>query len=255
MGIIRNEIPILEYDDSPSSVIMPTHENLDIKLPERVVFAFLGRLIDRYADKHEAKIAGTFLSITKKFPIYTLAYKGQEVGLCQAPVGAAASTQILDWMIGYGTKKIIAVGSCGVLTDVPENCFLIPDRALRDEGTSYHYLPPSRFVNLNSRVLSNIESSLIRREIPYSRCTTWSTDGFYRETRDMVKHRKQEGCIVVDMECSALAACAQFRGADFGQLFFTADSLANLDAHDKRGWGRDAMESALKLSLDLVLEI
>jgi len=255
VSIIKNKIPILEYDDTPMSVIMPTHEHLDIQLPDRVVFAFLGRVIDRYAEDRGAKIAGTFLSITKKFPIYVLNYKGQEIALCQAPVGAAASTQILDWLIGYGAKKIIATGSCGVLTDVAENSFLIPVRALRDEGTSYHYLPPSRYIDLNQYVLHNIQRGLKERGIPYSECVTWTTDGFYRETKDMVTYRKQEGCTVVDMECAALAACAQFRGVEFGQLLFTADSLANLDAHDKREWGRGSMEKALKLSMDLVLEL
>lgn len=255
MSIIKNEIPILEHDDAPVSVIMPTHEKLDIKVPERVVFAFLGRVIDRYAEECHAKTAGTFLSITKRFPIYVLNHNGQEIGLCQAPVGAAASTQLLDWMIGYGANKIIATGSCGVLSNIPENNFLIPVRALRDEGTSYHYLPPSRFVDLNKSITDNIARGLSKRGIPYAECVTWSTDGFYRETKDMVIYRKQEGCSVVDMECSALAACAQFRGVEFGQLFFTADSLANLDAHDKRGWGRGAAEKALRLSMDLILEV
>lgn len=255
VSITKDKIPILEYDDTPASVIMPNHEHLDMNVPQRVVFAFLGGIVDRYAEQYGAKTAGTFLSITKKFPVYVLNCKGEEVALCQAPVGAAASTQILDWLIGYGAKKILAVGSCGVLTDIAESSFLIPVRALRDEGTSYHYLPPSRYVDLNQNVLRKIERELSEREIPYAECVTWTTDGFYRETKDMVIYRKQEGCTAVDMECSALAACAQFRGVEFGQLLFTADTLANPDSHDKRDWGRSAMEKALQLSMDLILKL
>ena len=84
---------------------------------------------------------------------------------------------------------------------------------------------------------------------------TWTNDAFYRETKSKLESRVSMGAKCVDMECSALAACAQFRGVEFGQLFFTADSLANLDAHDKREWGRGAMEDALKLSIELVLEL
>ena len=61
--------------------------------------------------------------------------------LCQAPVGAAAATQILDWLIGYGVREVISAGSCGALEKFPESTFLVPNKALRDEGTSYHYRP------------------------------------------------------------------------------------------------------------------
>lgn len=64
-------------------------------------------------------------------------------------MGAASSTQILHWLIGYGVRKVIAAGSCGALEEIPENVFLVPVKALRDEGTSYHYIPPSRYVELN----------------------------------------------------------------------------------------------------------
>ena len=135
--------------------------------------------------------------------------------------------------------------------DLPENAFLIPIKALRDEGTSYHYLPPSRWVELDGQVLCSMKATLDGLGLPYAECATWTTDGFFRETRELVEYRKQEGCSVVDMECAALAACAQFRGVKFGQLLFTADSLANADRYDERGWGVDSLEKALTLSLEL----
>lgn len=255
MAIINHEIPLLEYDDNPISILMPRHENLDYKFPKKAIFAFLGEYIDEYAYAHEAKIIGRFVSATKRYPIYLIKYKGEEICLCQAPVGAAPAAQLMDWLIGYGVETIISAGSCGALVDLPENVFLVPTKALRDEGTSYHYLPPARFVELNKDVLQSIEKTLTAMELPYIECTTWSTDGFYRETRDKITYRKAEGCSVVEMECSALAACAQFRGARFGQLLFTADSLANLDAYDERDWGAESFMKALYLCLDLIAEL
>lgn len=64
-------------------------------------------------------------------------------------MGAAAATQILDWLIGYGVHEIISAGSCGALEEFAEGTFLIPEKALRDEGTSYHYAAPSRFMEIN----------------------------------------------------------------------------------------------------------
>ncbi len=255
MGIMKNEIPILEYDDSTRSVIMPDHEKLKITLPKKAVFAFLGDCIEDYANKHHCKVITEFVSITKKYPIYLVNYKGEDICLCQAPLGSAASVQILDWLIGYGVKKVISAGSCGALVDLPENVFLVPAKALRDEGASYHYLPPSRFVELNKDVLKAIEATLTEKGLPYIECTTWSTDGFYRETKDMVCYRKEEGCSVVEMECAGLAACAEFRKIDFGQILFTADSLANISDYDERGWGRHSLEKALFLCLDIVVNL
>lgn len=255
MPVIKHEVPILEYDDDPVSVIMPDHESLGLRLPEKAVFAFLGDTVDRYAQGHDAVIAAHFDSITKQYPIYIVREKGREVCLCQAPVGAAAAAQILDWLIGHGVKQVIAVGSCGVLAELPENAFLVPARALRDEGVSYHYLPPSRFVEVDRGVLRSMERTLRRLGLPYVECTTWTTDGFFRETRDKIGYRKAEGCAVVEMECAALAACARFRGVRFGQLLYTADSLAGVERYDERGLGKASMERALLLALELVSDL
>jgi len=147
-----------------------------------------------------------------------LQYKGEEICLCQAPVGAAPAAQILDWLIGYGVRKVISAGCCGGLEDFPENTFLVPRRALRDEGTSYHYAPPSRYMEVNEQALNAIRKTLTEHGLTYTEVTTWSTDGFYRETKEKVAYRKEEGCTVVEMECSALAACAQMRGAVWGRF-------------------------------------
>ena len=102
-------------------------------------------------------------------------------------MGSAAAVQVLEYLIAGGVTKIISVGSCGVLEDIPENRFLIPVSALRDEGTSYHYLPPSREVEISKAGINAIESALSQKNIPYWEVKTWTTDGFYRETLEMVQ--------------------------------------------------------------------
>ena len=89
----------------------------------------------------------------------------------------------------------------------------------------------------------------------YQRGKTWTADGSFRETKDMVQYRKAEGFDVVELECSALATCARFRGAEFGQILFTADTLANVEAHDDRSWGLQPFPLALKLCFEAVLEM
>lgn len=253
MTIYKNDIPILEYDDSKKSIIMPNHENLQFNFPKKCLFTFLGDALDKLAKEYRARVIGVFKSITKHYPVYIIEYKKEKICLMQAPVGAAASSQILDWLISYGCKEIISTGSCGTLINIAENTFLIPYLALRDEGASYHYLAPSRYVKINKQALSAIEKTMNEHNLKYEEVMTWTTDGFYRETKDMVEYRIEEGCKVVEMECAALAAVAEFRNAIWGEILFTADSLSDVEKYDQRGFGVDSEEYALKLALDALL--
>lgn len=252
MGILKNEIPILEFDTDVNAVIMPDRRQLGVLLPSKAVLAFLGDEIDAYAGDHDGKVLAEFETATKVFPVYSVPYEGREICLAQAPTGAAPATQFLDWLIGYGAREIVSAGSCGALEDIAENTFLVPCRALRDEGTSYHYAPPSRFIDIDSRARRGIRAALEMHGLPYREIVTWTTDGFYRETAGKVAYRASEGCAAVEMECAALAACAAFRGVVWGEILFTADSLADVEKYDERGWGGDSFQYALRLCLDAV---
>jgi len=250
--IARNEIPILEYDDSSLEVIPPDHDWTAEKLPEKCLFAFLGDVVHEYAEKHGARVAETLITVSSDIKVYVLHEEKEDICLVQSPIGAAASAQVLDTLVSCGCRKVIEVGSCGVLADLPENAFIVLNKALRAEGTSYHYLPASRYIDLDEEPVSVIEETFRKYGIPFVKCTTWSTDGFFRETKDMVKYRLEEGCLVVEMECSALAACSRKRGAKFGQFLFTADSLANVHEYDARAFGTESHEKALLLGLDIL---
>ena len=253
--IQKHELPILEYDPNSEEVIRPNHGAEQLKLPEKCVYAFLGEAVDDYAFEAEATVAETFETITRNYPVYIVKQDGMEFCLCAAPLGAPAAAQLMDFLISCGCKKIISTGSCGVLTDLAENEFLIPVKALRDEGTSYHYLPASRYIELNKNIRDAIEHTLLVQNIPFRECVTWTTDGFFRETPDMVRYRRAEGCTTVEMECAALAACARKRGASFGQILYTADSLANVLKHNERDWGKNSLRKALELCIAVLQTI
>ena len=252
MALIKNEIPILEYDTDENAVIDTKAEGLT-PFPEKAVFAFLKDEVERYALSSGGELLDIFKTTTKDFPIYACEYGGKRICLCQAPLGGAAAVQMLDYLIGHGCREIISAGACGALTDIPENEFLVPVRALRDEGASYHYLPPSREIALNKRGIRAVEQALRQAGRKFEQVKTWTTDGFFRETEEMVRYRRQEGCRVVEMECASLAACAEFRNVVLGMLLYTADTLADEKNYQERGWGRASLTEALQLALDAVL--
>lgn len=250
--IIKNEIPILEYDDSSAEVIAPDHDCKDVRLPEKCLFVFLDEVVHTYAQENHAEVVHEFITISNIIKVYVLHEDDEDICLVQSPIGAPAAAQLLDTLVTCGCKKVIAAGSCGVLDKIPENAFLVPDKALRAEGTSYHYLPASRYIELDEEPIVVMKKCFEDKKIPFVTCTTWTTDGFFRETKDMVKYRLEEGCCVVEMECAALAACCRKRGAKFGQFLFTADSLANVHEYDARDFGADSHEKALLLGLDIL---
>lgn len=238
--------PILEYDPNQRAVLEPGHECPDMALPECAAFPFLGDCVDDYAQEKELPVLGMFITITKRYPVYRVS---QRACLCEAPMGAPVAAAFMDWLIAHGVRRIISAGSCGALVDLPENAFILPARALRDEGTSYHYLPAGRWIDLDTDMQDRIARAMAGEGVSFVRHDTWTTDAIFRETADMIARRRAEGCGVVEMECAALAAVARFRGAAFGQFLYTADTLANAEAYDARDWGRDSLRPALRLCL------
>ncbi len=253
--LTRAELPILDYDDDPFDPI--SHGMLaasDLRLPERAVLTLLGPLTDRWAGEHGFEQVDKVTMITRDFPIWVGRHgngDGVDVALVEIPVGAPAATIVFERLLLFGVRTVVAAGCCGGLFHFDEGEFVLPARALRDEGTSYHYLPASRWVETNDDVRAACAAAIEAAGMTYAECATWTTDAFLRETPAVISARREEGCQVVDMECSALAAVARFRGVRFAQILFTADTLAT-DEHDQRSWGKAARPAALRLALDAV---
>lgn len=133
---------------------------------------------------------------------------------------------------------------------------IIPNSAVRDEGTSYHYVEPSREIEANSRVVQIIEQTLTANQVLYIKAKTWTTDAFYRETPLKIARRKKEGCVTVEMEASAYMAVAQYNGVEFEQILYAGDNLG-AEVWDSRSYNRrtEIREIVLRLSLDVCIKL
>lgn len=251
-------LPILEYDPDASDVVGDGFRAADaakgLRIPRRGVVTFLGDVSRGWAREQGWEVAFNVDMVTGDFPIWVGEYDGVEVAFAEAPVGAPAAAIVFDRMIMLGVDTIVAAGSCGSLVPHEVGDFLVPTKALRDEGTSYHYLPASRWVETDTEVRQAIEATITGRGLRYQECPTWTTDAFFRETPGLVASRRDEGCETVEMECAAFAAIAKFRGARFAQILYSADTLAG-EHHDVRGWGADARDTALHLALESVTRV
>lgn len=254
----NHEFPLMEFDPSQDAVVDAARAITPFDVPETFVLCFFPDAITRLVSELGGTEIGTLASEMGSHPIFEINYGGQRLGVALAGVGAALAAGWLEELIALGGRRFVVAGGAGALVpDLALGHVVVPNAALRDEGTSYHYAPASRVIHPTADALSAIVGTLENREIPYVLGMTWTTDGFYRETRGKVARRVAEGCLTVEMEAAALFAVARFRGVSLGQVLYAGDDLSG-DVWDPRGWnrhttGRDllirlAAESALAIA-------
>lgn len=253
----EKKFPILEFDADRNALIRPDALLQPIDIAKNCVLCFFGEAIEAVLTQYPHRIAAWFDSESFKFPIYELAYNGGKIALVQAGVGSPTAAAQIEELTALGCKKYIACGSCGVLQkEIALGHLIIPIAAVRDEGTSYHYMPPSREAVPSEQAVQIITSALAARQVPYIRAKTWTTDAFYRETPAKIKQRKQEGCVTVEMEASAFMAAALYNNVTFGQILYAGDTLDGA-VWDSRSFNTqtEIREFVLRLALDICLEL
>ncbi len=228
--------PILEYDRAATAIIEPGRVLSPIGAPEHCVLCFFQDVISELNQAGRLRQIHQLGSEIGPNPVYEMELEGRRLALAHAGVGAPLSAAFLEELIALGCRKFIACGSCGVLDGgIALGHVIIPETAVRDEGTSYHYLPPSREVSASPEAIAAIKKALDRHHIAYVVGKTWTTDGIYRETPARMRARQAEGCVTVEMEASAFFAVAQFRSVSFGQILYGGDDLTG-DEWDSRGY-------------------
>jgi len=232
----RSEFPILEFDPAPSAICEPRRLVERIDLPARAVVCFFQDVIDTLVRQGRTRVVATQKSEIGPHRVYEIAVEGQRLAVFHPGVGAPLAAGLLEEVIARGCRKFIACGGAGVL-DPTIACghLIVPQTAVRDEGTSYHYLPPGREVSASPSAVAAIERVLQRRQCEYVLGKTWTTDGLYRETLAKVQLRRAEGCLAVEMEAAAFFAVARFRGVTFGQILYGGDDVSSAQ-WDSRHW-------------------
>ena len=144
--------------------------------------------------------------------LYDLDADGTTVGVVGCAVGASFAVLVAEQLFASGCRLLASVTSAGQIAPAGEPpYFVLIDRALRDEGTSYHYLPPGPYAMIQADLLAIIRSGL-PDSISVVQGGAWTTDAPFRETGESIAFSRSEGLIAVEMEAAALYAFAQARG-------------------------------------------
>lgn len=231
------EYPILEFDGSPEAILEPKRLIQPLpEMPEHGVITFFQDVITHFVEQGLAREIHAITTEMGRHPIYVHEFGGRRLALFHPGIGAPLAGGMLEEVIALGCRKFVACGGAGVLNrELAVGHLVVPSAAVRDEGTSYHYLPPSREVTPTPTALAAVLATLQRRNVEYVIAKTWTTDAIYRETRPRMARRRAEGCVTVEMEAAALFAVAQFRGVELAQILYSGDNL-DADEWDNRGW-------------------
>lgn len=240
-----HDYPILEFDPAREAVIEPSRHAASIDAPPHAVLCFFQDVISRLVQQHGATVVTRLHTENGVHPVYEMQTEGKRLLVLHPGVGAPLAAGLLEELIALGCTAFIACGGAGVLdSGIAAGHIVVPDRAVRDEGTSYHYLAPSREVEASPGGVAAIEAVLQRHKHDYIVAKTWTTDAFFRETPGKVRRRREEGCLVVEMEAAAFFAVAQFRGVRFAQLLYGGDDVSSAE-WDARGWTTHAIRDTL----------
>ena len=223
------EAPITEFDPNREAIIEPSAWHAPIPgVPTAAVMTWMPDAFERLIGENPSTLRHRIVAETLDNPIHEVEVGGQAVLATLSSVGAPAATALYETLVAIGCTTIVAVGSSGgLLPDHPPGTVVVPHAAIRDEGTSYHYAPPSRLAHPDPELQASLGASLRSIEIEPIGGLVWTTDAFFRETPAKVAARTAEGAVAVDMEASALATVAAFRGVRHGHAVYLADTLHN----------------------------
>ena len=235
---------ILHAFDETSEEIIRASQLVDSieDFPETVIATYSRVKFDHLLEHYPCDHIATLNMSCAPIRIYRVEHEGASYAAYLSLIGGPAAVGIMEEVIALGARRFLFFGSCGVMDrDILSGHIAVPTAAYRDEGTSYHYLAPSAYVEVPTA--ERLAGILRELDVPYHLTRTWTTDAIYRETRANMAKRKEEGCRVVEMECASTAAIASYRGVEFYQYLYGADSLAGdewdprdlVEGHDEAG--------------------
>lgn len=205
---------------SPEDYYGPQNHVCDICI---VTFSkvILAEVLEKFDVRRDAEIG----SCAGNIPIYTFEHDGLRIGIFLCNIGSIAAGVYIteaNWLIG--ATKFIMFGSAGALDqEKTKGKYVVPTKAYRDEGMSYHYAPPADYINVTGS--SKIAEIFDELGEPFVTGYCWTTDTWYRETRGLMAARKSEGCIAVDMEVAGAQAVCDFYGWQLYSFLVTGDVL------------------------------
>lgn len=216
---------ITETFDPNSPAIINPRKKENAPAADVCIVTFSHEIEKYVAEKYASGELASLWCATGKTPVYLIERNGKRIAFYKSYVGAPITVALMeDAMAEIDCRKFILFGGAGCLNkEIAHGKVMIPTAAYRDEGTSYHYAPAADYIEVKNA--SAVAGCMRENGIPYVLGRTWTTDSFYRETRNNFEKRKTDGCISVEMECAGVQTMCDFRGLELYAFFTSGDLL------------------------------
>jgi uridine phosphorylase len=216
-----------------------------LTVPEGCLLDFDGELVDFLVACGGAMLEPSWPCFHTR--LYLWQANGTEYGIIGGTVGASFAVLVAEELFALGCKALVTISSAGLIAEnLQPPLILLIDRALRDEGTSYHYLPPQRFAFASPPLVEVVAHRLTEVGLSFSQGSSWTTDAPFRETADLIAARRSEGIISVEMEAAAMLAMADALDKRVICLAHITNAMATRTDDFEKG-GDDGNEAALKV--------
>lgn len=168
--------------------------------------------------------------------LYSFELDGVKIGIVPCAVGAPYAVLVAEQLFVSGCRQLISITSAGIICP-PKNDkrFALITNALRDEGTSYHYLPPDQPARLSDGLLQKLSPSAALPDCPFFEATSWTTDAPYRETPSAIAAMQALGITCVEMEAAALYAFAAAKQKPVACFAHLTNSMAQTEGDFEKG--------------------
>jgi uridine phosphorylase len=181
--------------------------------------------------------------------LYAFRREGREYGIVGCAVGAAFAVLIAEELFASGCQLLVSITSAGQILPIQTPpYFVLIDRALRDEGASYHYLPASDYSEADARLVKLAREALTEAGIAVQVGATWTTDAPFRETQEAIDAAAQAGILAVEMEAAALYAFARARGRSVLCFAHVTNQMGRIQGDFEKGAAEGAEESLRVIS-------
>jgi uridine phosphorylase len=181
--------------------------------------------------------------------LWTLEHEGERLGIVGCAVGAPFAVLVAEQLFASGCEFVISVTSSGQIAQLGRPpYFVLIEKALRDEGTSHHYLAPSTFAEIDPSLSRQITEALSGLRSEIRRGATWTTDAPFRETEAAIAAARDHGLLAVEMEAAALYAFARARNKPVLCFAHVTNEMAQRDGDFEKGVANGALEALGLLS-------
>jgi uridine phosphorylase len=179
--------------------------------------------------------------------LFSFSRGGIDFGIVGCAVGASFAVLIAEEMFASGCKLLISVTSSGQIVPIrPPPYFILIERALRDEGTSYHYMAASDYSNADPTLIRTLDGAFEKLQVPVLTGATWTTDAPFRETQPAIDAMREKNLMAVEMEAAALYAFAQVRQKPVLCFAHVTNQMGRIDGDFEKGEA-DGSKDALDL--------